>query len=144
MPVQPEACQQQAQRCSSCTSSTSAAVAQVQPNNHYNTHCAYSPAIVDQEQSSDVEAAVTRQMQAIQEAIQQAVQDDRQAREAGQLPEHVARHFMRDPLGMILSSQGVPMGISLKVETKKMPKHRREQLHRCVRRYDGLPWSSAD
>lgn len=72
-------------------------------------------------------------MEAIQEAIEQAVEERRAAREAGQLPEHIARQFMRDPLGMILSSQGVPMGISLKVEPQKLLKHRREQMQRCVR-----------
>lgn len=78
------------------------------------------------EKSKEAEGAVMRQMEAIQEAIQQAVQEGRSSiRDPGHVPEHVARHFMRDPLGMILSSQGVPMGISLKVDPQKLPQHRR-------------------
>jgi hypothetical protein len=48
------------------------------------------------------------------------VQAGQHAREAAQLPEHVARHAMRDPLGILMSSYGVPLGISLKVNSETL------------------------
>jgi len=64
--------------------------------------------------------APTSQLRDLQQSLQQELQggspehhSDRQ--EALQLPEHVARIAMRDPLGVLISSLGVPLGISLKV-----------------------------
>lgn len=72
-----------------------------------------------------------RAFEDLQPSTQQA-QRDRDAAEARQLPEHVARIAMRDPLGVLISSLGVPLGISLKVNrTELLQKHAEES--RCVR-----------
>jgi hypothetical protein len=51
---------------------------------------------------------------------------DRQ--EAQQLPERVARIAMRDPLGVLISSIGVPLGISVKINRQQML----EQHHKHI------------
>jgi hypothetical protein len=76
----------------------------------------------DQPSSSGGQA--TEQLKALQEAIEQATDamhtGAMHAREASSLPDHVARHAMRDPLGMLMTSRGVPLGISLKVNPDRL------------------------
>jgi hypothetical protein len=77
----------------------------------------------DDQPSSSGQA--TEQFKALQEAIEQATEAmhvGQHAREASSLPDHVARHAMRDPLGMLMASRGVPLGISLKVNPDKLMK----------------------
>jgi hypothetical protein len=74
----------------------------------------------DQPSSS---SQATEQFKALQEAIEQATEAmhaGQHAREASSLPDHVARHAMRDPLGMLMTSRGVPLGISLKVNPDRL------------------------
>jgi hypothetical protein len=76
----------------------------------------------DQPSSSGSQA--TEQLKALQEAIEQATEamhtGQQPAREASSLPDHIARHAMRDPLGMLMTSRGVPLGISLKVNPDRL------------------------
>ncbi|WIA19149.1 hypothetical protein OEZ85_003797 [Tetradesmus obliquus] len=77
--------------------------------------------------SSSSSFQATEQFKALKEALEQATeswQAGQHAREASMLPAHVARIAMRDPLGMLMTSRGVPLGISLKVNPDKV---RRQQ-----------------
>jgi hypothetical protein len=77
------------------------------------------------DERSSSKAQATEQFKALQEAIEQAteaMQQGQHAREASSLPDHVARLAMRDPLGMLMASRGVPLGISLKVNPDKLLK----------------------
>ncbi|WIA39428.1 hypothetical protein OEZ86_005530 [Tetradesmus obliquus] len=83
----------------------------------------------DQSSSSSSSSSfqATEQFKALKEALEQATeswQAGQHAREASMLPAHVARIAMRDPLGMLMTSRGVPLGISLKVNPDKV---RRQQ-----------------
>jgi hypothetical protein len=65
-----------------------------------------------------------------EEGEEEAEQAAQHFREAMQLPEHVARTAMRDPLGVLMASQGVPLGISLKVNTEQVLRQAKAQADR--------------
>jgi hypothetical protein len=88
--------------------------------------------------SSPAEAP-TQQFRDLQQALQQDLQPDSYSdrgglnpNEAQQLPEHVARIAMRDPLGVLISSLGVPLGISLKVNRSEVLQQHAEDSRRWV------------
>lgn len=84
--------------------------------------------------SSSPEEPPTQQFRDLQQALQQDLQPDSYSdrHEAQQLPEHVARIAMRDPLGVLISSLGVPLGISLKVNRSEVLQQHAEDSRRCV------------
>jgi hypothetical protein len=99
---------------SSSGSSSGKDAAAAQPNSS-DEHSSSSPA----------SSQATEQYKALQEAIEQAteaMQAGRHAREASSLPDHVARIAMRDPLGMLMTSRGVPLGISLRLNPDRLRK----------------------
>ncbi len=59
------------------------------------------------------------QLRALRAALESAVDGmlrAQQAREATQLPAHVARAVMRDPMGRLLAACGLPVAISLRID----------------------------
>lgn len=75
----------------------------------------------------------TQQLQDLRRALQDFQPDTYDRHEAQQLPEHVARIAMRDPLGVLISSLGVPLGISLKVNRSEVLDQHAEDSRRCAR-----------
>eukprot|EP00879_Flechtneria_rotunda_P012689 GHRR01013250.1.p1 GENE.GHRR01013250.1~~GHRR01013250.1.p1 ORF type:complete len:462 (+),score=209.55 GHRR01013250.1:375-1760(+) len=86
--------------------------------------------------------SATEQLKALQDAIErvaEAVEEGQQAQEAAQLPERVARHAMRDPVGMLMTARGVPLGISLKLNMQAARRHQQER-HRREAEADKQDW----
>lgn len=78
-------------------------------------------------QLRDLRRTLRQQQQQLQQHQQGGREHDSDDRhEAMQLPEHIARIAMRDPLGVLISSLGVPLGISLKVNPSEALKQHTE------------------
>lgn len=107
----------------------------VQPH-HPGPVCAGSPGSKQRSSNhrSRQQERPTQQLQDLRRALQDLQPDSYSDRhEAQQLPEHVARIAMRDPLGVLISSLGVPLGISLKVNRSEVLQQHAENSRRCVR-----------
>lgn len=106
-------------------------------SNPITSVCAGSPGSKQRSSSnhrSRQQERPTQQLQDLRRALQDLQPDSYSDRhEAQQLPEHVARIAMRDPLGVLISSLGVPLGISLKVNRSEVLQQHAENSRRCVR-----------